>query len=243
MKPSDRYRDVRGAGRILVLTLAMLAAGAPLGAQQAGPGLVRGPSLASRVLHVLGGAVVGGWVGWMGSQVAMSDWDRSRNGELLGRRAGWVAGGVVAGMIASQLIGSTSAPGAAPGLVPPRAPDRSVLTREEIALSGENNAYDLIQSLRWEWLRADRGTYQWSESARGKSVSRTQVEVTPGEARIVVYLNSTRLGGLEALRGIHIFDLQRVEFIGPQQAATRYGTGHAHGVIQLWTVQNGNTSL
>ncbi len=221
----------------MVALAVMTAAPSALTAQQPDGEPDRGRSLGSTVLHLVGGAVVGGWVGWMGSQVAMSDWDRSSNDELLDRRAGWVIGGAITGMIASQFIGSTSAPGAAPGLAPTAAPNRGVITRSEIETSGVTNAYELIQSLRGEWLRAERGTNQWSESARGV-VSETEANVTPGDARIVVYLNSSRLGGLETLREISLYELQRAEFVGPAQATTRYGTGHAHGVIQLWTVEN-----
>lgn len=197
-----------------------------------------GRSFWSTVVHIVGGAVVGGWLGWMGSQVSRSDWDKSTNDELLGQRAGWVAGGAVAGVVVSQLIGRTSSPGAAFPMLQPNRSDRSIITRASIEASGVTNAYELISGLRPEWLRAERGVNQWSESARGSGSgtgSTASVEVTPGEPTIVVYFNTSRLGGLESLRGIPIFDLQLVEFIGPQEAATRYGAGHAHGVIRLST--------
>lgn len=198
-----------------------------------------GRSFWSAVVHTVGGAVVGGWLGWMGSQVSMSDWDKSSNGELMRQRAGWVAGGAVAGVVVSQLIGRTSPPGAAlPTLQPYRGGRRSVITRASIQASGVTNAYELISGLRPEWLRAERGVNQWSESARGSGSgmgSAARVDITPGEPTIVVYLNTSRLGGLDALRDVPIYDLQQAEFIGPQEAVTRYGTGHAHGVIRLST--------
>lgn len=231
----ESRRVVRALAGALILALMFLGAG-PLAAQRAEPEAPQGRSAWSTVLHTLGGAVVGGWVGWMGSQVAMSDWDRPKDGNLMDRRVGWVVGGMVTGMIASQFVGSTTAPGAVPTLTP-GARDRSVLTREEIALSGANNAYELIQSLRGEWLRSQRGVNQWSESARG-TVTREEAAITPGAPRTLVYMNTTRLGGIETLRDISLFELQRVEFIGPQEATTRYGTGHEHGVIQLWTIES-----
>lgn len=227
-------RGVRGTALTVMLAMLMSAGGAV--AQQPEPEPVPHRSVLSKVLHTLGGAVVGGWVGWMGSQVALSDWDRPDGGNLMDRRVGWVVGGAVTGVIASQFIGTTTAPGAVPVLTP-GSRDRSVITREEIALSGANNAYELIQSLRGEWLRSQRGVNQWSESARG-AVDETSSSITPGAPRTIVYMNTTRLGGLETLREISLFELQRIEFVGPQQATTRYGTGHEHGVIQLWTVEN-----
>lgn len=221
------------------LLLAAPRAAAPQTPEAVPEGDGPGRSFWSALVHTVGGAVVGGWLGWMGSQVSMSDWDKSSNGELLRQRAGWVAGGAVAGVVVSQLIGRTSPPRASmPTLEPYRGGDRSVITRASIQASGATDAYDLISGLRPEWLSAERGVNRWSESARGSASgigAATRVEITPGEPTIVVYLNTSRLGGLDTLRDIPIYDLQRVEFIGPTEAVARYGTGHAHGVIRLST--------
>jgi hypothetical protein len=230
--------------QVAAISLAWLMIMTPgVAAQQSPDGVPAGDepgrSFWSAALHTVGGAVVGGWLGWMGSQVAMSDWDKSSNDELLRRRAGWVAGGAVAGVVVSRLIGGTSPPGAAiPTLEPYRGGGRSVINRAAIQTSGATNAYELISSLRPEWLRAERGVNQWSESARGSGSgvgSAARVQVTPGDPTVVVYLNTSRLGGLDALRDIPVYDLQQAEFIGPQEATSRYGTGHAHGVIRLST--------
>ena len=128
------------------------------------------------------------------------------------------------------------APTARPELTPYRGNNRNVITRAEIQSSGATNAYDLVQSLRSEWLR-ERGVNRWAESDRGEAAGmrNPRVAVEPGEPTIIAYLNANRLGGVEELRDLPIDDLQRLEWVPPQTAAVRYGSGHAHGVIQLST--------
>ena len=48
-----------------------------------------GRSTANVLLHALGGVVVGGWLGWMGSQVSYSDWNEEVDGEFASQRRGW----------------------------------------------------------------------------------------------------------------------------------------------------------
>ncbi|MFW5950754.1 MAG: TonB-dependent receptor plug domain-containing protein [Gemmatimonadota bacterium] len=209
---------------------------APVTAQEAEP-CPRGCGFWSNIVHAVGGALVGGWIGWVGSQVAVSDWEKNSNDDLLDQRAGWVGGGVVLGVMVSQLVGRTSSPGMQPELQPFRDRNRNVLTREEIERAGVTNVYDLIASERREWL-VTRGANRWVESARGQA-DEQGVVVVPGAPRIKVYLDANRLGGVETLRDLAAEDLDRIEFIGPQRAATLYGTGHAHGVIQLHSKTGG----
>jgi len=79
---------------------------------------------------------------------------------------------------------SASASGSASGTTPSGSRIRSnVLTREEIEGSGTTNLYDAIQRLRPQWMR---NASQTSYSGDG--------------TEIVVYQNTTMLGGLDALR-------------------------------------------
>ena len=208
-----------------------------------GPDAVAEPrqerSLLRTVLHTVGGAVVGGWVGFVGSQVALSDWDKETNGSFTSQRTAWVAGGVVAGVLGSRLFRGTSSPGAPPmEVIRPRG-DRNILTREQIESSGASSVYDLVLSLRKDWL-VPRGTQSFRESARGSGSGMgpgAQIATTPGQARVVVYLDDIRIGEVERMREILINDIMEITFVEPHEAAYRYGAGHGHGVIALKTIR------
>lgn len=198
--------------------------------QRAGAGLFSW----SGVLHTLGGALVGGWVGYVGSQVALSDWEKETNSSFRDQRLSWVAGGMAVGVLGSWVIGGTGSPAGALAPAPgDPGSDRMWIGRSEIRGTDASDVYALIQSIRPEWLR-DRGVQSWSESARGHG-DEEGVSVTPGRDRILVYLDDLRLGGVDELRSIAPTDIDHLQFIGPREATYRYGTGHSHGVILLST--------
>ena len=188
------------------------------------------------VAHALGGALVGGWVGFVGAQVVQSDWDKSSNSGLTSQRSAWVAGGAAIGILGSWLIGETRTPGPGPLTVDPRPMrGRNLISASEIAESGAMNAYELVSTTRKEWLQT-RGTNSWAESARGSASGAggaTSMSVVPGRDKIIVYYNDVRLGGVEAMRDIPVETLTSVQFFDGRQASMRFGTGHAHGAIVL----------
>lgn len=197
-----------------------------------------GSKILSTVAHLVGGAVVGGWLGYVGAQVVKSDWDKDNNSAFVDQRSSWVAGGMVIGVLGSQLVGRTTPPGNV--LAPSTAPTRrgeNIITRAEIEDAGVTNAYDLVTNLRHDWL-ITRGTNSWAESDRGEAtvVGRQIVmDVEEGREQIIVYLDDIRLGGVEEMRDISVDMLMAVEFIDGRRATYRYGSGHAHGVILLST--------
>lgn len=189
-----------------------------------------------RALHLVGGALVGGWVGYVGSQVALSDWEKETNSSFNDQRSAWVAGGVVVGLLGSRLIGGTTAPGRPVVDVRPSG-GRNVLTREQIITSGASSIFDLVSTQRREWL-VTRGTNSFRESPRGSGGGMgpgASLNVEPGKATVVVYMDDIQLGGVEQMRNILISDIMEVRFIEPREAVVRYGSGHAHGVILLKT--------
>lgn len=86
---------------------------------------------------------------------------------------------------------------------------------EEARQRGEN-LYQAIQRLRPTWL-----------VARGVTM-RERIEP-------VVYLNGSPYGELDFLRQISVSDVREVRRINAADATTRYGTGHAGGVIAVTT--------
>ena len=123
--------------------------------------------------------------------------------------------------------GATSAPAGSPDA--PAGAEEQVrsyppneISRAEIDARGTNahNAMQLIRRLRPAWLRS-RGSNSFA---------------SPGAQYAVVYVdNIRRPGGLSALFGVPSTEIRMMEFIGPADATTRWGTGHQAGVIRVVT--------
>src|SRR5690606_18046936 len=95
--------------------------------------------------------------------------------------------------------------------------DRNVLTAAELERVPVETAYDAIQRLRPEFLRA-----------RGQVSLENRAASLP-----VVYLDDMWLGGPDALRTIRIGEVHEIRYYNAADATTRYGTGHASGVIAV----------
>jgi hypothetical protein len=130
-----------------------------------------------------------------------------------------------------------SAASGAPG----RRTSSMTITPEEISTSGAENAYQLVQSLRPEWLRA-RGLQSLSESTH--TVGREGKSGTPvangdprvqipgaGRPQVWAYLNHARLGEATALQQIRASDVASLQFLSAAQASLRYGSDNTHGAI------------
>lgn len=124
-------------------------------------------------------------------------------------RLPWLVGLVVVLAATGCTFGGGSA--AAPG----RSSDR--ITLEEIEASGVPTAWELVSRLRPNWLRG-RG----SPDLRGSS------PVLP-----VVYVAGVRQGGIETLRGILRSGVREMRYLDAITATTRWGEGHAGGVIEV----------
>jgi hypothetical protein len=197
-----------------------------------------GSSMKARVGRMLTGAVVGGWLGYFASQVAVSDWEQGPDAGLETNRGVWAAGGLVVGAVAGRLL----TPGTRmPDDMPDMTRGRSLLTYDEIVRAGAANAYDLIRVARPEWL-VPRGVQSWRETARGSAGFGQPTIVIPGDDLILVYLDNARIGGTQHLEGIALGNVAQIEFIDPAAASFRWGGGHGHGVI-LVTTQAGERGL
>lgn len=189
-----------------------------------------------QIAHRLGGALLGGWVGYVGSQVVLSDWDKETNNSFLEQRYRWAAAGAVLGVVGSHLFGATRGPGerATPS-VPMTPRDRwSYLGAEEIRASETRTAYELIYNTRMQWL-VTRGANSVAESPRGEARGDFVINVTPGRDKIIVYMDDVRLGGVQDMREVSTDLLTSAQFLDARQATLRYGGGHAHGAILLRT--------
>jgi hypothetical protein len=190
------------------------------------------PGLRAQVARVFTGAVVGGWLGFFASQVAVSDWDKASNPAVSQNRGYWAAGGLVAGAVVGRLLQPGSGP---PDIDLDMTRGRAIISKDDIIKSGATNAQELIRSLRAEWL-VPRGVNSWRESARGSAAGlNPTVNVVPGDDHILVYLDNSRVGGTQHLAEITLANVERIEFVDAAAATFRWGSGHAHGVILIVT--------
>jgi hypothetical protein len=92
-----------------------------------------------------------------------------------------------------------------------------LIALDEIEASNTTNAYDLINQVRPNWLRG-----------RGQpSIRYSQVQLP------VVYLEDRRQGDLNVLRSFPTGSIAELRYINATTATTRFGNGHAGGVIQI----------
>jgi hypothetical protein len=102
------------------------------------------------------------------------------------------------------------------GTSTPRA-DRSLITREQILQNGFTNAFEAVESLRSNWLLT-----------RGPDSINNPSEV-------LVYLDNTRLGGVQTLRTISTNSIQWIRYYDGLTATARWGLDHGQGVIFVST--------
>ena len=100
----------------------------------------------------------------------------------------------------------------------------NVITSEEARETSANDAYDVVQLLRPMWLRA-----------------RAAPSLTnPGGGYPRIYVDNVPLaGGTRELRTVPAGDIREIHYISPADATTRFGTGHAGGVIMVMTRSGG----
>ena len=171
-------------------------------------------------MYTVAGAIVGGWAGYVGAQVAWSDW-RDEPGRRDQRVRFSVAGAAI-GLVAGLLIGMHT-PAATPTMQPMSAPARHAITEDEIRASGARSLWQLLSEMRPQWLRS-RGVDVLTPSADPLQTSGLRV-----------YLNGELLGGLDTLDEVSIDAVTRIEFLDASAAVLRWGAGNGDGAILLTT--------
>ena len=96
---------------------------------------------------------------------------------------------------------------------------RDELRAEEILADAGPTAYDTVERRR-PFILLDNGLY-----ARGQSPELATTQP------IVVYVNETRFGTVDALRSIPSRSVASIRFVRPTDAMTRFGSGHTGGAI------------
>lgn len=185
-----------------------------------------------RLTSVFGGTALGAGLGYFASQVEMSDWDnRSRSAEGKAIRRRYLLSGAAAG----ATLGFVIPVGRAGGRLPERSrvPAGAVITAEDIARTVAANAYEAVQSLRPRWLVL-KDVLSLGQAVGGAAAAAADAEVT-GDYAILVYMDQSKLGGVETLREIDLPMIRYIRFYNGTEATYRWGWGHAHGVIYVST--------
>lgn len=196
----------------------------------------RRASASHALVGMLGGAVLGAGAGYLTSQVAWSDWDKSSNSEFKSRRLGFTLGGGAVGALSGLILGGRSSGGAMAPVGVPRGPmiNRvSVITEEEVRASRAVNAFQLVQALRPHWLHRDGGTGR----TRTPEPNDTTFEVlsTSDDPGVKVYLERGLVGDIFSLREIAVNDVTSLEFLDTATATYRLGQGNSAGAIVVHT--------
>jgi len=96
--------------------------------------------------------------------------------------------------------------------------DRTIITQQEILEHKFETVYDAIQSLRPNWLLT-HGTNS----------------MTQNPTVVQVYLDNTRLGGVETLSTINLSSVVYIRHYDGVEATARWGLDHGAGVIYVST--------
>ncbi len=165
-------------------------------------------------------AVLGAGVGYFFSEVALGDWAEASGNHTISRAVWAGVGGAAAFTLGFTypIGGHGGSPGELPkGMFPS---GRSVITAKEIAgTSGLSTAYDVVRSLRPEWLHRRQSHY-----------GQTQEQST-----IPVYLGNQLLGGLDQLDQISAQNIRAMYRYDAGQATLLWGPGNPEGAIQVIT--------
>lgn len=183
-----------------------------------------------RLAAILGGSALGAGIGYVASQVQMSDWEsqaHSPAGQALRRRYS------LRGALAGATLGIVVPVGRGSGPLPARRrAEGETISAEQIKATGALNAYDAVQSLRPRWL-VTKHVLTIGQAVGG--AVRSDTEVT-GDYAVLVYLDRSRLGTIESLRQIDLPLIHRITFYDGTEATYRWGWGHPHGVIHVSTM-------
>jgi outer membrane cobalamin receptor len=115
---------------------------------------------------------------------------------------------------------------------PAERPDRKLITAEDIASSGTNNAWDL--------LRAKARGYDFAEDRQGRPRAirtrrgRSTLNMSSADMPLIV-IDGARLTDVATLRDLPVQAIQSVELLGGIAATVAEGTNASAGLIYIHT--------
>ena len=94
----------------------------------------------------------------------------------------------------------------------------NLIQLEQIREQHVSDAYDLIRTLRPQWLR--------SRGHRSFHFNKTAPDLT-------VYVNDSKYGDIDSLSSIPTEQIKEIRFMNAGEAAIRYGWNHSGGAILI----------
>jgi hypothetical protein len=120
--------------------------------------------------------------------------------------------------LAALLISSACGLGNSAGMAGRPRSLPNLITFEEIQQRGQfSSLYELVQELRPRWLRPQGPD---SFGASGK---------------VQVHMDGNRIGSVEVMRNLSAHGVTSIAWLGPIDAAARFGLDHGHGAIIVST--------
>lgn len=228
----------RSAAFLLVVAAPALAAqGPPAPGTPVPTGASTKCMVGHTALRAATGGAIGAWLGFVAAKIHYSDWnDASHTSSAARGRMTATLTGAAVGMVAGALFRPTatcSAAATTPAVEGVRL-SRMAITTDEIQRSGLNgNVYDLIYSLRRNWLNL-RGVDALTEGYETLRIEGQDVTLA-GKPRLAVYLDNAHLDSVDELRTLPIAGVTGIRFYDAAEATLRWGTGNTHGAIQVLT--------
>ncbi len=155
--------------------------------------------------------------------------DSLERGRLIGAPLTLVA--VAVFTLGSAGCASSSSPATASTGRGPK-PSATLITADEIAHVNVLNGYEVVEKLRPAMLsqrqiasaHGQRGMAKGAPPIKGTDVASGQV---------VVYMDGTRLGDIEQLRGITASSIATLRYYSASEAQVKWGSNHPAGAIEV----------
>ena len=136
--------------------------------------------------------------------------NRAARGASRARRGGWV------GILVSALLADACASASGSEILGPS----DAVTRAELEGVPFGNTYLAVARLRPTWVRP-----------------RAAPSFGSSPAYPVVYIDGIAQGDIRELERLPVSEVELLRYLGPNDATTRYGTGHTAGAILVTTAR------
>jgi hypothetical protein len=111
-------------------------------------------------------------------------------------------------------LGSACGTAAGPGSPPSPRGDSKTVTADDLAEATQLNLYDYLLAERPRWLRGS-------------------VPTGPGASPVLVFMDDTRLGGVQTLRTLSLNTIRMVRYYEPSAAQQKFSGRDVGAVIQV----------
>ena len=111
-------------------------------------------------------------------------------------------------------------------------PSSTLITADEIARVNVLNGYEVVQKLRPAMLSQRQIASAHGQGGMAKGAPPIKgTDVASGQ--VVVYMDGTRLGDIEQLRGITAASIATLRYYSASEAQLKWGSNHPAGAIEV----------